>query len=78
MRPKQPSSIRVDTGFMFLRTLNAELDKRVKPPFETCGDTEHAQYENDDKGCRGYEDCEWYKTSCQKGSAVGRWAQPRK
>ena len=79
MRPKQPSSIRVDTGFMFLRMLNAELDKWVKPSFfEAHGDTEHAQYENDGKGCRGYENCEWYKTSCQKGSVVGRWAQPRK
>ena len=79
IRPKQPSSILVDTGFMFLRTLNAELDKRVKPSFEACGDTEHAQYENDGKGCRGYENCEWYKTSCQKESVVGRWTQqPRK
>lgn len=29
MRPKQPSSIRVDTGFMLRLTLNAELDNRV-------------------------------------------------
>jgi hypothetical protein len=29
MRPKQPSSIRVDTGFMLRLTLNAELNKRV-------------------------------------------------
>ena len=29
MRPKQPSSIRVDTGFMLRLKLNAELDNRV-------------------------------------------------
>lgn len=29
MRPKQPSSIRVDTGFMFLRTLNAESTRMM-------------------------------------------------
>ena len=28
MRPKQPSSIRVDTGFMLRLTLNAELNNR--------------------------------------------------
>jgi hypothetical protein len=30
MRPKQPSSILVDTGFMFLLTLNAELKEGVQ------------------------------------------------
>jgi len=30
MRPKQPSSIRVDTGFMLLLTLNAESTRMMR------------------------------------------------
>ena len=37
--------------------------------FQTFGDTVNAQYENDGKSCRGYENCEWHKMSCQGVSA---------
>jgi hypothetical protein len=79
MKPKQPSSIRVDTGFMLRLTLNAELDNTsLRFDFRLFGNTVDAQHENDGKGCRGYENCEWYKTSCQEGLVLGSRRQPYK